>query len=215
MDDDADDDDDDDDETRPPRPPLPSPLARPYPPGSLRAGFTEYFSIDADACEGFLHVESWDLRRLQGPVQAKADQMLMVNYASHPWARYTPDNVWEWNSDTTKKDLDGYKLLRPYHHVSVDMRRCDDKCAEKCATSDICVKSCKRECVDPNRGKPWMIAIYNVELWMANTLEYQVMATCVSAAEGAPCPRPKGSRGGMCSGASNGACEAGTSLLFH
>ena len=118
------------------------------------------------------------------------------------------------NSKPCAKDLDGYKLLRPYHHVSVDMRQCDDKCADKCARSEICVRSCKRECVDPNRGKPWMIGIYNVELWMANTLEYQVMATCVSAAAGAPCPRPKGSRGGMCSGASNGACEAGMSLLF-
>lgn len=35
-------------------------------PGFLKAGATKIFSVDARNCEGFLHVESWDLRRLQG-----------------------------------------------------------------------------------------------------------------------------------------------------
>jgi len=46
-------------------------------------------------------VESWDLRRLSGPVAAKADPMLMVRYSGNPWARYA-DNVWSWPPGTYK-----------------------------------------------------------------------------------------------------------------
>ena len=133
--------------------------------------------------------------------------MLMVNYKEDPWARYRPDKKWEWNSPATKKDIDGYKLLRPYHHISVDMRPCDDKCKEKCAANVFgsCWRECTRDCPPVSRNEPYKIAIYNVEIWMANSLNYQVMATCVDA-DAAPCPRPTGDD--MCSGALNGVCEA-------
>lgn len=163
------------------------------------------YAADASDCDGFLHVESWDLRRLHGPVASKADQMLMVSYDVDPWARYTPENVWEWNSPDTKKDINGYKLLRPYHHVSVDLRTCATRCAAECVGSkdgDTCLATCASTCEEPDKAAPYKVAIYNVEIWMENTLNYEVLATCV--APDPPCPRP--TQGDMCSGASNGVC---------
>jgi hypothetical protein len=51
--------------------------------------------------------------------------------------------------------------------------------------------------------------VYNVEIWMANTLNYQVMASC-SAAGAPPCPRPAGHTGAGgtgAGGAGNGSCS--------
>jgi hypothetical protein len=31
---------------------------------------------------------------------------MMVSYSVNPWARYTPDNVWQWNSADTQKDIE-------------------------------------------------------------------------------------------------------------
>eukprot|EP00227_Mantoniella_beaufortii_P000398 CAMPEP_0197606370 /NCGR_PEP_ID=MMETSP1326-20131121/44909_1 /TAXON_ID=1155430 /ORGANISM="Genus nov. species nov., Strain RCC2288" /LENGTH=748 /DNA_ID=CAMNT_0043174275 /DNA_START=271 /DNA_END=2514 /DNA_ORIENTATION=- len=175
--------------------------------GDLKAGQTAVFSVRTK-CEGFLHVESWDLKRLAGPVAAKADPMLMVRYGGDPSARYQPDNVWSW-PEGTFKDIEGYKLLRPYHHVSIDLRTCAVRCAAQCAKSadPKCGQACGIQCVEPARSQPFNIAIYNVELWMTNTLNYQVMATCVpSYAAAPPCPRPMGEYAGDCSG--RGACSA-------
>lgn len=167
------------------------------------------FATDASGCNGFLHVESWDVLRLRGPVSAKADQMLMVSYDVKPEARYTPENVWVWNSADTKKDIDGYKLLRPYHHVSIDLRPCAVRCEAKCEASSSanCLGVCVAPCVEPDRAETYKIGIYNVELWMANTLTYEVMATCVDA-DAPPCPRP--TRGDMCTGVANGRCARAT-----
>eukprot|EP00740_Mantoniella_antarctica_P009749 CAMPEP_0181386778 /NCGR_PEP_ID=MMETSP1106-20121128/23335_1 /TAXON_ID=81844 /ORGANISM="Mantoniella antarctica, Strain SL-175" /LENGTH=921 /DNA_ID=CAMNT_0023507049 /DNA_START=232 /DNA_END=2997 /DNA_ORIENTATION=+ len=159
--------------------------------GSLEPGQTTVYTVNARGCKGFLHVESWDTKRLRGPVTNKADQMLLVRYDLDPQAQYTSNNEWRWTPDTLK-DIEGYKLLRPYHHVSVDMRPCARKCAAKCAASSDpnCAGLCAGQtCSEPKRDADYKVGIYNVELWMSNRIDYMVVATCLD--EGTPpCPRP-------------------------
>ena len=177
--------------------------------GYVAHGDTAAFSVNADTCKGFLHVESWDLRRLNGLTNKKADQMLMVGFGDTPSARYTEQEQWEW-SENTEKDVDGYKLLRPYHHVSIDLRPCQVRC-DVCRTGTCDENSCRKMCAEPLTGKNYVVAIYNVERWIKETLNFKVIARCEDETR-PPCPRPLGFNKQMCGGSGNGGVCAAPSV---
>ena len=167
------------------------------------------FSVDTSVCFGYLHVELWDVDR-PAPSDADpavADPMLMVRRAKNPSASYSrEDNDWSW-SDDTFVDLEGYRLLRAYHRVVVDLRLCSVACAGACAGDDaptncqaLCLVTCE-ELEPSHRAEPFKVAVKNVRDWVQESLSFEVRASCVeydaedATSDVPPCPRPTASAG--------------------
>lgn len=110
-------------------------------------------------------------------LQGRADPMLMMaNSRNPPDATYqTHQSDWIWEPDTTITDFEGldmletpaglfqaltrlalvrccpgYKLLRPYHHVSALVNG------------------------TASNSDPWYISISNIDIWMMHSFEYTV-----------------------------------------
>ena len=132
----------------------------------------------------------------------------MVRRKDAPSASYDrTDRDWRF-SENTYVDLEGYRLIRAYHRVVVDMRSCADACERACASSSLpnCQPLCEVDCDEPDRDadKPFIVGIKNVRLWVPQPLEFRLRTTCVSEVDGPPCPRPLGVAAGECAG--RGAC---------
>ena len=142
------------------------------------------YAVEASACSGYLHVELWDTGRGGADeADAMADPMLMVRREYTPRASYERDNNdWRFSEDTYV-DLEGYRLIRAYHRVVVDMRSCDDACARACGGSSApnCQALCATDCDEPDRddAKPFIVGIKNVRVWVQQTLMFDMLATCV------------------------------------
>ena len=95
--------------------------------GSINPDEQVNYAVEASACSGYLHVELWDTGRGGADeADAMADPMLMVRREKTPRASYERDNNdWRFSEDTYV-DLEGYRLIRAYHRVVVDMRSCAD-----------------------------------------------------------------------------------------
>ncbi len=183
---------------------------------SIEADDQVNYSVDASSCDGYLHVELWDTGRGDADAaEAMADPMLMVRRDDPPWASYEPDNN-DWRfSDETYVDLEGYRLIRAYHRVVVDMRSCADACARACPTgsSANCQALCLVDCEEPDSDdEPFIIGIKNVRVWVDETLTFELLATCVSEDDIPPCPRPLGVEIGDCGGQGQGSCVAPAAL---
>ena len=188
----------------------------------VKAGSIEHdeqlnYDVEASACSGYLHVELWDTGRGGADeADAMADPMLMVRREYTPRASYERDNNdWRFSEDTYV-DLEGYRLMREYHRVVVDMRSCDDACARACEGSSApnCQVRCATDCDEPDRddAKPFIVGIKNVRVWVQQTLRFRVLATCVpyDINDIPPCPRPLGVDAGECGG--RGSCGAPAGL---
>jgi len=178
----------------------------------LDAGKSATYSYDASTCDGFLHVELWDRVRLTPGYDEnsfKADPMLLVRNGAVPTASFNDaDNDWKYGpapASETYVDEDGHKLLRPYHHVSVDMRDCSVRCYEKYPNAADAQSNlrCKQNCAGPKRVLPYKILVMNVDRWFKLQLQYDVKATCF-AKNAPPCPRPGSLDGDVCGG--EGSC---------
>ena len=188
--------------------------------GSINPDEQVNYAVEASACSGYLHVELWDTGRGGADeADAMADPMLMVRREKTPRASYERDNNdWRFSEDTYV-DLEGYRLIRAYHRVVVDMRSCADACARACEGSSApnCQALCKTDCDEPDRdaNKPFIVGIKNVRVWVQQTLGFDLLATCVpyvSVNDVPPCPRPLGVDAGACGGVDRGACGAPAGL---
>ena len=175
----------------------------------LDAGNSATYSYDASACDGFLHVELWDRIRLTTGYDEnsyKADPMLMVRNGVVPTATFwDADNKWRYGpspASATYVDEDGHRLLRSYHHVSVDMRDCQVRCDEKYPSAADAESNarCRSTCDAPKRVLPYKIVVKNVDRWFKLRLQYDVVVTC-HPMNAPPCPRPAlDGAGGVCGG---------------
>ena len=175
----------------------------------LDAGNSATYSYDASACDGFLHVELWDRIRLTPGYDEnsyKADPMLMVRNGVVPTATFwDADNKWRYGpspASETYVDEDGHRLLRSYHHVSVDMRDCQVRCDEKYPSAADAESNarCRSTCDAPKRVLPYKIVVKNVDRWFKLRLQYDVVVTC-HPMNAPPCPRPAlDGAGGVCGG---------------
>ena len=185
---------------------------------SIEADEQVNYSVDASSCDGYLHVELWDTGRGDADAaEAMADPMLMVRRDDPPRASYERDNN-DWRfSDETYVDLEGYRLIRAYHRVVVDMRSCAAACARACRGSSApnCQQLCLVDCEEPDGDddEPFIVGIKNVRVWVQETLRFDLLATCVPYVSGddiPPCPRPLGVADGDCGG--RGSCVAPAAL---
>ena len=178
--------------------------------GGIGDNDQDNFSVDASSCFGYLHVELWDVDRpgADDADQSVPDPMLMVQRNSIPSASYSRnDNEWSWSVDTYV-DLEGYRLLRAYHRVVVDLRSCASSCAGACSGDDAanCDALCLVDCKEPTRNEPFIVGVKNVRDWVQEELKFEVRATCVvyNATDvdndTPPCPRPLGADAGECGG---------------
>lgn len=174
----------------------------------LDPGKSATYSYDASNCDGFLHVELWDRVRLTPGYDEssfKADPMLLVRNGAVPTASFNDaDNDWKYGpapASDTYVDEDGHKLLRSYHHVSVDMRDCSVRCDEKYPNAGDAQSKlrCIGDCDGPKRALPYKILVVNVDRWFKLRLRYDVKATCF-AKNAPPCPRPGSLDGDVCGG---------------
>ena len=174
----------------------------------LDPGKSATYSYDASNCDGFLHVELWDRVRLTPGYDEnsfKADPMLLVRNGAVPTASFNDaDNDWKYGpapASDTYVDEDGHKLLRSYHHVSVDMRDCSVRCDEKYPNAGDAQSKlrCIGDCDGPKRVLPYKILVMNVDRWFKLRLQYDVKATCF-AKNAPPCPRPGSLDGDVCGG---------------
>lgn len=174
----------------------------------LDPGKSATYSYDASNCDGFLHVELWDRVRLTPGYDEnsfKADPMLLVRNGAVPTASFNDaDNDWKYGpapASDTYVDEDGHKLLRSYHHVSVDMRDCSVRCDEKYPNAGDAQSKlrCIGDCDGPKRALPYKILVMNVDRWFKLRLQYDVKATCF-AKNAPPCPRPGSLDGDVCGG---------------
>lgn len=181
--------------------------------GSIAPDEQENYAVDASSCTGYLHVELWDTGRGDADeAEAMADPMLMVRREVAPSASYErSNNDWRFSEDTYV-DLEGYRLIRAYHRVVVDMRSCADACERACdeTSAPNCQALCLVDCDEPDASEPFIVGIKNVRVWVQQTLEFKLSLTCVSKDDGPPCPRPLGVADGECSG--RGACGAPAGL---
>ena len=147
---------------------------------SLGSGGRQVFVLDSDSglrtCLGltseataarrFIHAELWDKDAMfvgkegessnnQDSLARGADPMLMLaNSRIPPHATYqTHQSDWIWSPPNTITDYEGYRLLRGYHHVVVEINGTH------------------------SNSDPWYLTIANIEIWMMHTLDYTVSST--------------------------------------
>jgi len=177
---------------------------------TLSSGVWQYFKVNTSECDRYLHVELWDWDRLSGTALSAfdsimADPMLMLRPLQAPTAAYDEGLQlnWKW-SPHTLVDESGYRLLRSYHHVTLDLRGCNGTqfYAECQAGSSTTGQALCQERVDD-----FFVGVFNVREFLQRPLRYKIRASCHSIA---PCPAPlldSSSMPKVCS--ETGTCERG------
>ncbi|KAK3239359.1 hypothetical protein CYMTET_50719 [Cymbomonas tetramitiformis] len=147
---------------------------------ALAPGHLKYYLVNASSCSRFLRIEIWDTGNRDKRTENSADPMLMVRPSEKPAATYSHSSSWSYTENTVTDDM-GYRLLRRYLHVTVDINAAMDE-------------------------NQYFIGVYNVDLFLSNVYTYQINATCSSEI---PCPAPQSGMG-PCSGhgfCTEGTCE--------
>ena len=144
--------------------------------GSINPDEQVNYAVEASACSGYLHVELWDTGR--GGLTKPTPMRIPSPMAKTPRASYERDNNdWRFSEDTYV-DLEGYRLIRAYHRVVVDMRSCADACARACEGSSApnCQALCETDCDEPDRdaNKPFIVGFTNGRVWVQQTLGFDL-----------------------------------------